>query len=86
MTKIKRHAPKVHSKFYKRDFYDYGNHYVDVKTGKHKYPIEFPNGDLESKENYDFEESLSEESKHVTKMKKKYKNRKFSKDELVGYD
>jgi hypothetical protein len=82
MTKIKRHAPKVHSTFYKRDFYDYGNRYVDAKTGKKYLPVDFPTGDLQSKENYDFEKSLDRESKHMTKMKKKYKNRKFSKEEL----
>lgn len=38
------------------------------------------------KRKYDFEKSLTETSKHMTKMKKKLKNHKWSMDELFGYD
>lgn len=38
------------------------------------------------KKPYDFEKSLTETSRHMTRMKKKYKNRKFTFDEIFGYD
>jgi ribosome-binding protein aMBF1 (putative translation factor) len=35
---------------------------------------------------YNFEKSVSKESKHMTKIRKKYKNHKFTKDEVIGYE
>jgi hypothetical protein len=38
------------------------------------------------KTKYNFEKSISKESKHMDKIRKKYKNHKFTKDEVIGYD
>jgi hypothetical protein len=35
---------------------------------------------------YDFEKELSKTSKHMTKMKKKYGNKKFKSGDLFGFD
>lgn len=35
---------------------------------------------------YNFLGSLTETSRHMTRMKKKYANRKFKKEELFGFD
>ena len=39
------------SKMYRKNFYDFGNSYVQVSTEKVFIPIQFPNGDLDYVEN-----------------------------------
>ena len=34
---------------------------------------------------YDFEKSLTENSEHMDKIRKKFKGRKFSSDEIIEY-
>lgn len=34
---------------------------------------------------YNFDESVSKESRNVSRIRSKYKNRKFSKDEIISY-
>jgi hypothetical protein len=38
----------------------------------------------EMKMKYDFQKELTKDSKHWAKIRKKFKNRKFTKDELVA--
>lgn len=38
------------------------------------------------KHTFNLDKSLDKESRHITKMKKKYKNHKFTREELIAYD
>lgn len=35
---------------------------------------------------YDLDKQLNENSKHMDKLKKKYKNYRFTSDDIIGYD